>query len=71
MVKPTKIKYDDSDDESCASDGCRSDDEEDEDYSNDDLLGIIDQMSKGYKRTTRDARSWNKSSLPKAMKMMS
>jgi hypothetical protein len=53
MAKPTKVKYDDSDDDSCASDGCRSDDEEDEDYSKDDLLGIIDQMSKGYKRTTK------------------
>jgi hypothetical protein len=53
MTKPTKVKYDDSDDDSCASDGCRSDEEEDEDYSKDDLLGIIDQMSKGYKRTTK------------------
>jgi hypothetical protein len=53
MAKPTKVKYDDSDDDSCASDGCRSDEEEDEDYSKDDLLGIIDQMSKGYKRTTK------------------
>jgi hypothetical protein len=53
MAKPTKVKYDDSDDNSCASDGCRSVDEEDEDYSKDDLLGIIDQMSKGYKRTIK------------------
>jgi hypothetical protein len=53
MAKPTKVKYDDSDDDSCASDGYRSDDEEDEDYSKDDLLCIIDQMSKGYKRTTK------------------
>jgi hypothetical protein len=53
MAKPTKVKHDDSDDDSCASDDCRSDDEEDEDYSKDDLLGIIDQMSKGYKRTTK------------------
>jgi hypothetical protein len=52
-AKPTKVKYDDSDDDSCASDGCRCDDEEDEDFSKDDLLGIIDQMSKGYKRTTK------------------
>jgi hypothetical protein len=53
MAKPTKVKYDDSDDDSCASDGYRSDEEEDEDYSKDNLLGIIDQMSKGYKRTTK------------------
>jgi hypothetical protein len=48
MAKPTKVKHDYSDDNSCASD-----DEEDKDYSKDDLLGIIDQMSKGYKRTTK------------------
>jgi hypothetical protein len=53
MAKPIKVKYDDSDDDSCTSDGCRSDDEEDEDYSMDDLLGIIDQRIKGYKRTTK------------------
>jgi hypothetical protein len=56
MAKPTKVKHDDSDDDSCASDDCRSDDEEDEDYSKDDLLGIIDQMSKGYKRKTKKCK---------------
>jgi hypothetical protein len=53
MAKPTKVKHDDSDDDSSASDDCMSDNEEDEDYSKDDLLGIIDQISKGYKRTTK------------------
>jgi hypothetical protein len=28
MAKPTKVKYDDSDDDSCASDGCKSDEVE-------------------------------------------
>jgi hypothetical protein len=56
MAKPTKVKYDDSDDDSCASDGCRSNDKEDEDYSKDDLLGIIDQMSKGYKMITKKCK---------------
>jgi altronate dehydratase len=57
VAKPTKVKYDDSDDDSYANDGCRSDDDdEDEDYSKDDLLGIIDQMSKGYKRMTKKCK---------------
>jgi hypothetical protein len=63
MAKPTKVKYIDSDDDSYASDGCRSDDK---DYFKDDLLGIIDQMIKGYKRTTKKY----KISLLRAMKMM-
>jgi hypothetical protein len=31
MAKPIKVKYDDSDNNSCASDGCRSDDDDDDD----------------------------------------
>jgi hypothetical protein len=53
MAKSTKVKYDDSDDDSCDSDGCRSDNKEDEDYSKDDLMDIIDQMSKGYKKMSK------------------
>jgi hypothetical protein len=48
MAKPTKVKYDDSEDDSCDYDGCRSDDDG-ENNSKDDLMDIIDQMSKGYK----------------------
>jgi hypothetical protein len=56
MAKPTKVQYDDSDDDSCASDGCRSDDDEEEDYSKDDLMNIIDQMSKGYKKLSKKSK---------------
>jgi hypothetical protein len=41
MVKPTKVKYDKSDD-------CRSDEEED--YSKDELIEICEQLSIGYKK---------------------
>jgi hypothetical protein len=39
MAKPTKVKYDESDDE-CESDDCRSDDEED--YSKEELIDMCD-----------------------------
>jgi hypothetical protein len=56
MAKPTKVQYDDSDDYSCDSGGCRSDNDEDEDYSKDDLMDIIDQMSKGYKKMSNKSK---------------
>jgi hypothetical protein len=56
MAKPTKVQYDDSDDDSCASDGCRSDDDDEEDYSKDDLMNIIDQMSKAYKKLSKKSK---------------
>jgi hypothetical protein len=56
MAKPTKVQYDDSDDDSCASNGCRSDDDDGKDYSKDELMDIIDQMSKGYKRLSKKSK---------------
>jgi hypothetical protein len=56
MAKPTKVQYDDSNDNFCASDGCRSDDDDEEDYSKDDLMNIIDQMSKGYKKLSKKSK---------------
>jgi hypothetical protein len=47
MAKPTKVKYDESDDE-YKSDNCRSDDEED--YSKNKLLEICEQLSTGYEK---------------------
>jgi hypothetical protein len=60
MAKPTKVQYDDSDDDSCASDGCRSDDDDEEDYSNYDLMNVIDQMSKGYKKLSKKSKMLEK-----------
>ena len=42
--KPTKVKYDESDDE-CESDSCRSDDDDDEEeYSKEELLDMCEQV---------------------------
>jgi uncharacterized protein YaiI (UPF0178 family) len=65
MAKPTKVKYDDSDDDSCDDDGCRSDDDN-ENYSNDDLMDIIDQMSKGYKRLHKKSKMFEKELIAKS-----
>jgi hypothetical protein len=66
MAKPTKVKYDDSDDDSCDSDGCRSDDDGDEDYFKDDLIDIIDQMSKGYKKMSKKSKMLEKELIAKS-----
>ena len=40
MAKPTKVKYDVSDDDECDSDACRSDDEEE--YTKEELLNMCE-----------------------------
>ena len=40
MEKPTKVKYDMSDDDECESDACRSDDD-DEEYTKEELLTCV------------------------------
>ena len=43
MAKPTKVKYDVSDDDECEHDACRSDDEEEE-YSKEELMDMCEQV---------------------------
>ena len=43
MVKPTKIKYDMSDDDECESDAYRSDDD-DEEYTKEELMDMCEQV---------------------------
>ena len=43
MAKPTKVKYDVSDDDECESDACRSDDD-DKEYSKEKLMDICEQV---------------------------
>jgi hypothetical protein len=50
----TKVKYDASDDESCASDDCRSDDEED--YSKEELIDICEQLSTSYEKKRKECK---------------
>jgi hypothetical protein len=54
MAKPTKVKYDASDDESCANDDCRSDDEDD--YSKEELIDICEQLSTGYEKKRKECK---------------
>jgi septal ring factor EnvC (AmiA/AmiB activator) len=57
MAKPTKVKYDESDDE-CEIDNCRSDDEED--YSKDELIEICEQLSTGYEKKRKECKALQK-----------
>jgi hypothetical protein len=54
MAKPTKVKYDENDDE-CGSDDCRSDKEED--YSKDELIEKCEQLSTGYEKKEKGVQS--------------
>ena len=43
MAKPTKVKYDESDDDACESDECRSDDDDDvEEGSKEALMDMLE-----------------------------
>jgi predicted nuclease with TOPRIM domain len=57
MEKPTKVKYDENDDE-CESDDCRSDNEED--YSKDELIEICEQLSTGYEKKRKKCKALQK-----------
>ena len=43
MAKPTKVKYDVSDNDDCGSDDCRSDDD-DEEYTKEELMDMLEQV---------------------------
>jgi hypothetical protein len=58
--KLTKVKYDASDDKPCASDDCRSDEEED--YSKEELIEICEQLSTDYEKKERSAKIYSRSS---------
>ena len=66
MAKPTKVKYDVSDDDECESDACRSDDD-DEEYSKEELMDMCEQVHTCFemKRSTKNcARRSNLLSNP-------
>ena len=46
MAKPTKVKYDESDDDECESDSCRNDDNDDDEegYTKEELLNMCEQV---------------------------
>jgi predicted nuclease with TOPRIM domain len=57
MAKPTKVKYDESDDK-CESDDYRSDDEED--YSKDEIIKICEQLSTSYEKKRKECKALQK-----------
>jgi hypothetical protein len=44
MAKPIKVKYDVSDDDACKSDDCRSNDDDEEEYTKEELLDMCEQV---------------------------
>jgi hypothetical protein len=57
MVKPTKVKYDESDDE-CENDDYRSDDEEE--YSKEELIDMCDQLSSSFEKKRKECKALQK-----------
>jgi predicted nuclease with TOPRIM domain len=57
IAKPTKVKYDESDDE-CDSDDYRSDDEEN--YSKEELIDMCDQLSSGFEKKRKECKALQK-----------
>jgi hypothetical protein len=67
MAKPTKVKYDESNDE-CESDDCRSDDEKN--YSKDELIEYMSNLAPAMKRRERSAKHCKRSSKPLSNPLM-
>jgi hypothetical protein len=42
MAKPTKVKYNVSDNDYCESDDCRSDDDDEEEYTKEELIDMLE-----------------------------
>jgi hypothetical protein len=58
MAKPTKVKYDVSDDD-CESDDCRSDDEEEE-YTKEELLDMCEQVHTCFEMKRKECKELHK-----------
>ena len=57
MAKPTKVKYDVSDDE-CESDACRSDD--DEEYTKEELIDMCEQLHTCFEMKRKECKELSK-----------
>ena len=60
MAKPTKVKYDVSDDDECKSDDCRSDDEEEEEYTKKELLDMCEQVHTCFEMKRNECKELRK-----------
>ena len=57
MAKPTKVKYDVSDDD-CESDNCRSDD--DDEYTKEELLDMCEQVHTCFEMKRKECKELRK-----------
>ena len=55
MAKPTKVKYNVSDNDECESDDCRSDD--DEEYTKEELMDMCEQVHTCFEVRERSAKN--------------
>ena len=61
MAKPTKVKYDVSDDDECESDACRSDDDDDEEeYSKEERMDMCEQVHTCFEMKRKECKELNK-----------
>ena len=59
MAKPTKVKYDVSDDDKCESDACRSDDDDDE-YTKEELMDMCEQVHTCFEMKRKECKELRK-----------
>ena len=59
MAKPTKVKYDVSDDDEYESDACRSDDDDDE-YSKEELMDMLEQVHTCFEMKRKECKELHK-----------
>ena len=59
MTKPTKVKYDVSDNDACESDDCRSDDD-DEEYTKEKLLDMCEQVHTCFEMKRKECKELRK-----------
>ena len=57
MAKPTKVKYDVSDDDECESDACRNDDDE---YTKEELMDMCEQVHTYFEMKRKECKELRK-----------
>ena len=58
MAKPTKVKYDVSDNDDCESDDCRSDD--DDEYTKEELMDMLEQVHTCFEMKRKECKELHK-----------
>ena len=56
MGKPTKVKYDVSDDDGFESDACRSDDDDEEEYTKEELMDMLEQVHTCFEMKRKECK---------------